>query len=84
MTDPVKPLLTREMFASDDEFWDALIRMARTGRVGPVEPAPPRPPLGPICRRALGLPPEPIQKEDALKKTVAPVDDATGGNQTSY
>jgi hypothetical protein len=53
MTDSVEPLLTLEMFASDEEFWNALIGMARTGQVGPVEPAPPRPPLGPICRRAL-------------------------------
>jgi hypothetical protein len=53
MTDPAKPLLTREMFASDEEFWNSLIRMARTGPVGPLEPAPLRPPLGPISRKAL-------------------------------
>jgi hypothetical protein len=52
MTDPVKPLVAREMFASDEEFFDALVRMARTGWIGPVEPAPPRPSLGPICREA--------------------------------
>jgi hypothetical protein len=51
--DPVEPLLRREMFATDEEVFSALIRMVRTGWVGPVEPAPPYPGPGPIARKAL-------------------------------
>jgi hypothetical protein len=62
MTDP-KPLLTREMFPTDEAFFDALIKMARTGRVRAFEPVPPRPPFGPICHKALAqlgvAPPDP-------------------------
>jgi hypothetical protein len=73
MSDPAKPLLTREMCARDEEFFAALIRMARTGRVAPHEPAPYSRP-GKIARSALGMAPERMpdrSSRDALEESVA-------------
>jgi hypothetical protein len=55
--EPVEPELTPDMLSSVAEFYAGLINPVRR-RFRAFEPAPGRPRMGPVLRKALGLPPE--------------------------